>query len=47
MPAVRERLSKVGVEPMAMTTAEFDAYFREDVRSTVELARNAGIPQSD
>jgi tripartite-type tricarboxylate transporter receptor subunit TctC len=47
VPAVKERLSKVGVEPMAMTTAEFDAYFREDVRSTVELARNAGIPQTD
>ena len=32
---------------MAMDTAQFDAYFREDVRSTVKLVRDAGIPQTD
>ena len=47
VPTVKQRLATVGVEPMMMTTPEFDAYFREDVRSTVELARNAGIPQTD
>ena len=47
VPSVKERLSKVGVEPMPMTTAEFDAYFREDVASTVKLAHDAGIPQAD
>ncbi len=30
-----------------MTTAEFDAYFREDVASTVKLAHDAGIPQTE
>jgi tripartite-type tricarboxylate transporter receptor subunit TctC len=47
VPAVQDRLVRLGVEPMAMTSAEFDAYFREDVRSTVKLARDAGIPQTN
>jgi len=47
VPTVQERLLKLGVDPMSMDTAEFDAYFREDVRSTVKLVRDAGIPQTD
>ncbi len=43
LPSVVERLTKVGVEPMKMTTAEFEKYFRDDVRSTAELAQKAGI----
>jgi hypothetical protein len=29
-----------------MSPAEFDAYFREEVRSTVKLAKDVGIPQT-
>jgi tripartite-type tricarboxylate transporter receptor subunit TctC len=47
VPTVQDRLRKLGVDPMQMSTAEFDAYFREDVRSTVKLVRDAGIPQTD
>jgi len=47
LPAVQEKLVKLGVEPMAMSSAEFDAYFREEVRSTVKLAKDAGIPQTE
>jgi tripartite-type tricarboxylate transporter receptor subunit TctC len=47
VPAVQERLLKLGVDPMPMDTAEFDAYFRADVASTVKLVRDAGIPQTD
>jgi tripartite-type tricarboxylate transporter receptor subunit TctC len=47
VPSVKERLAKVGVEPMPMSMAEFDAYFRQDVASTVKLAHDAGIPQTD
>jgi tripartite-type tricarboxylate transporter receptor subunit TctC len=47
IPTVQERLLKLGVDPMSMSTAEFDAYFREDVRSTVKLVRDAGIPQTE
>ena len=45
--SVKDRLAKVGVEPMPMSMAEFDAYFRADVASTVKLAHDAGIPQTD
>jgi tripartite-type tricarboxylate transporter receptor subunit TctC len=47
VPSVQERLMKLGVDPMPMGTAEFDAYFRDDVRSTVKLVRDAGIPQTE
>jgi tripartite-type tricarboxylate transporter receptor subunit TctC len=47
VPTVQERLAKLGVDPMPMSTAEFDAYFRADVASTVKLVRDAGIPQTD
>jgi tripartite-type tricarboxylate transporter receptor subunit TctC len=47
VPTVQDRLRKLGVDPMQMSTAEFDAYFREDVRSTVKLVRDAGIPQTE
>jgi tripartite-type tricarboxylate transporter receptor subunit TctC len=47
VPSVQQRLVKLGVDPMPMGTAEFDTYFREDVRSTVKLVRDAGIPQTD
>jgi tripartite-type tricarboxylate transporter receptor subunit TctC len=46
-PSMRERLAKLGIDPMPMSIPEFDAYFREDVRSTVELAKAAGIPQTE
>jgi tripartite-type tricarboxylate transporter receptor subunit TctC len=47
VPAVQERLTKLGVDPLPMGMAEFDTYFRDDVASTVKLVRDAGIPQTD
>ena len=44
VPAVRERLATLGVEPMAMSRAEFDAFFREDVDANVALVKAAKIP---
>ena len=41
--AVQERLAKLGVEPLTMSPAEFERYFKEDVASTVKLAEAAGI----
>ena len=43
VPSVRERLTKLGVEPMSMSPPEFDSYFRADVADTVKLAQEAGI----
>jgi tripartite-type tricarboxylate transporter receptor subunit TctC len=42
-PAVKERLAKVGVQPMAMSQQDFQKYFEADVKATDELAKKAGI----
>ena len=42
-PVVKERLAKVGVEPLLMSQPEFQKYFEADVKSTDELAKKAGI----
>jgi tripartite-type tricarboxylate transporter receptor subunit TctC len=42
-PTVKERLAKVGVEPLVMSQPEFQKYFEADVKSTDELAKKAGI----
>jgi tripartite-type tricarboxylate transporter receptor subunit TctC len=42
-PAVKERLEKLGAEPMPMSQAEFDRYFRADVESNVKLVKDAKI----
>jgi len=40
---VKERLDKVGVQPLAMTQSEFQKYFEADVKDTEKLANAAGI----
>ena len=47
VPAVQERLAKVGTEPMPMTTDEFGAYFRDDVLATAKLMQQVGIKPGD
>jgi tripartite-type tricarboxylate transporter receptor subunit TctC len=42
-PEVRERLPKLGAEPMAMTPGEFDALVREELRTNAVLVEAAGI----
>ncbi|HKA71602.1 MAG TPA: tripartite tricarboxylate transporter substrate-binding protein [Xanthobacteraceae bacterium] len=42
-PAVRERFTALGIEPMPMTLAEFAAFFKNDVEATVALAKAAKI----
>ena len=42
-PSVQERLAKIGVEPLFMSPAEFDRYFKADVADTEKLAKQAGI----
>src|SRR5512143_1517781 len=37
--ALREKLTKLGVEPAQMSVAEFGKFFRDDLNATVELAR--------
>ena len=42
-PTVKERLDKVGVQPMVMSQPDFQKYFEADVKATDELAKKAGI----
>jgi len=42
-PAVQARFAALGIEPMPMTLAEFAAFFRQDVDTTVALAKAAKI----
>jgi len=42
-PEMRERLPKLGAEPMAMTPGEFDALVREELRTNAVLVEAAGI----
>jgi tripartite-type tricarboxylate transporter receptor subunit TctC len=47
LPNVQESLTKLGVQPMRMTPAEFQKYFADDVAETVKLAKEAGIQPTD
>jgi tripartite-type tricarboxylate transporter receptor subunit TctC len=42
-PAVREKLAKLGVEPMEMTADEFNAFVRKELVLNANLAKAAGI----
>jgi tripartite-type tricarboxylate transporter receptor subunit TctC len=45
-PAVHEKLAKLGVDPMPMTTAQFDQFLRQEVAANAGLAKTLGlIPQ--
>ncbi|HEV2958041.1 MAG TPA: tripartite tricarboxylate transporter substrate binding protein, partial [Xanthobacteraceae bacterium] len=47
VPALRERLAKLGVEPVEMSVADFDRFFRDDLAATVQLAKDAHIEAID
>lgn len=42
-PDVRERLAKLGNDPMSMTPAEFTQYVRKEVEDTARVVKAAGI----
>ena len=42
-PNVKERLETLGMEPMALTPAEFDAQVRAEIGTTGALAKAAGL----
>ncbi len=44
VPSVQERLVKIGVEPMPMTVAEFEAFFKDDIAANLALVKAAKIP---
>jgi tripartite-type tricarboxylate transporter receptor subunit TctC len=42
-PAMREKLARLGVDPMAMTSAEFDAYVRNEIAVNAALVKTIGL----
>ena len=42
-PAVREKLAKLGVQPMAMDAGEFGKFVEEELKINAEIAKAAGI----
>ena len=46
-PSVEDKLTKVGNEPLAMTTDEFEQYFRNDVRETADVMKKIGVQPQD
>jgi tripartite-type tricarboxylate transporter receptor subunit TctC len=42
-PDTKERLGKLGAEPMLMTPAEFDAHIRREISSNAALVKAAGV----
>jgi tripartite-type tricarboxylate transporter receptor subunit TctC len=47
LPAIQERIAKLGVEPQPMAVAELEKFFRDDLVATVQLARDAHITPTD
>src|SRR5262249_43017596 len=47
LPNVQESLTKIGVQPMRMTPAEFQKYCAEAVAAPVKPARGAAIQPTD
>ena len=43
LPAIQERLAKLGVQPRPMSVEQFETFFRDDVAATVKLAKDAHI----
>lgn len=47
VPAVKEHLTKIGVEPELMSVAQFDKFFKDDYDATLALAKAAHIQPVD
>ena len=43
VPAVREKLANLGVQPMSMTAEQFDKFAKEELAINADLAKAAGI----
>ena len=43
VPAIKERLANLGVQPMPMSVDEFTKFFHDDVASTVKLAKDINL----
>jgi tripartite-type tricarboxylate transporter receptor subunit TctC len=44
-PSVQERFKQLGVEPMPMSVAQFETFFKDDLDAAVALVKAADIPK--
>jgi tripartite-type tricarboxylate transporter receptor subunit TctC len=47
VPAVQEKLAKLGVEPKPISVEEFGQFFRDDLAAAIQLAKEANIQPTD
>ena len=47
VPAVKDHLAKIGVDPELMSLAQFTKFFKHDYDETLQLAKNANIKPVD
>jgi tripartite-type tricarboxylate transporter receptor subunit TctC len=47
IPAIREKLQQLGVEPTPMTPDQFGKFFADDVAAMVQLGKDANIAPTD
>jgi tripartite-type tricarboxylate transporter receptor subunit TctC len=47
VPAVQERLSQLGVQPMPMTSNQFAKFFHDEIAATVKLAKEINLVPTD
>jgi len=47
LPAVKDHLAKIGVDPELMSLAQFTKFFKDDYNDTLQLAENANIKPVD
>jgi tripartite-type tricarboxylate transporter receptor subunit TctC len=43
LPSVAEKLTKLGVQPMSMSTEQFDRFVKDELKINAELAKAAGL----
>jgi tripartite-type tricarboxylate transporter receptor subunit TctC len=43
-PAVKAKLAQLGVEPMPLTAAQFDAQVKKEIGTYATFAKAAGLP---
>jgi tripartite-type tricarboxylate transporter receptor subunit TctC len=47
MPAIKEKLARLGVEPEVMSLERFGQFFRDDLAATLKLAKDAHVEPTD
>ena len=43
LPEVQARLKQLGMEPLELTPAQFDAQIRDEIELNAKVIKNAGI----